>query len=63
METKAKKSMQSHMKQIEIYLCHEWVERLEEDGMFDENENTTEWTINSKNTLEFIEALNLEHCL
>ena len=62
METKTE-SPHSHMKQIEIYLCHEWIERLEEDGMFDENLKESEWMIDMKNILEFIEALNLEHCL
>ena len=51
------------MKQIEVYLQHEWNERLEEDGMFDENDVPSTWQINMTNSLEFVEAINLEHCL
>ena len=31
--------------------------------MFDENDKPTEWQINEKNCLEFIEALNLDNSL
>jgi hypothetical protein len=53
----------AHMKQIEVYLRHEWIERLEDDGMFDENLKPEEWEITLCNTQEFIEALSLEQCL
>jgi hypothetical protein len=49
--------------QINSYLYHEWLERIQEDEVFDDNTKPEDWHINEKNCLEFIEALNLDNSL
>lgn len=38
-------------------LVQEWESRLNEDGMFDNQDNIDLWTISITNAMEFIEAL------
>lgn len=47
-------------KQVEMFLFNAWKERLQEDGMFEEWENTKDWKITEANAEEFVEAVGLE---
>lgn len=44
-----------------MYLQNEWIERLLEDGMFQDIDEPAKWIINSSNSIEFFEAINLDH--
>lgn len=46
-----------------MYLNHEWVERIIEDGIFEEHDDPEDWCISFDNIQELIEALNLDQIL
>jgi len=47
------------MKLLEPHFFAEWKERVSEDGMFEDDEEST-WKITVENCLEFIEAINIQ---
>lgn len=47
-------------KQVEMFLANAWKERLQEDGMFEEWEKTSEWMIYESNAEEFVDSIGLE---
>ena len=48
---------------IELFLVQEWESKLNEDGIFDFEDNTDTWIIDEKNAQEFIEALGLDQII
>jgi len=54
-------SDENDLTQIERYLVQEWEELIHQDGIFNDETDTSKWLVNITNAQEFIEALNLEN--